>query len=56
MEKLKEMVSEASIEPKDRNMWVGIGEKSKEIRREEKRKRGDVKESRRSSNFRDFDD
>lgn len=44
--KLQEMVAEAYIEPKDRQMWEGISEKGKEHRRDEKRKRGSVKSSR----------
>ena len=44
--KLQEMVAEAYVEPKDRQMWEGISEKGKEQRRDEKRKRGSVKTSR----------
>jgi hypothetical protein len=50
------MVAEAFIEPKERSMWEGISEKGKEVRRQEKRQRGEVKEARRSKTFRDFDD
>lgn len=50
IEKLKEMIAEAYIEPKDRHMWEGISEKGKVQRRDEKRKRGAVKSSR-SRNF-----
>ena len=49
IEKLKEMVAEAFIEPKDRQMWEGISDKGKEQRRDEKRKRGAVKSTRRIS-------
>jgi hypothetical protein len=55
IEKLKEMIAEATIEPKERQMWEGIGEKGKAIRREEKRKRSDVKNTRKMKNFKDFD-
>ena len=54
MDKLREMIAEAYLEPKEREMWIGISEKGKEKRRDEKRKRGTVKETRRSKNF-DFD-
>lgn len=55
--KLREMVEEAYIEPKDRNMWTGIGEIGKARRREEKKARGNVKDSRRMNKkgFDDFD-
>lgn len=49
IEKLKEMVAEAFVEPKDRQMWEGISDKGKEQRRDEKRKRGAVKSTRRIS-------
>lgn len=55
LEKLREMVEYAYVEPKDRNMWTGIGQKGKAIRRDEKKKRGDVKDSRRISK-RSYDD
>jgi hypothetical protein len=55
MDKIKELISEAYVEPKDRHMWVGISEKGKEQRKDEKRKRGSVKESRRVKNFHDDD-
>jgi ribosome-associated protein len=54
LDKLKEMIAEAYVEPKDRQMWEGIGEKGKEQRREEKRKRGAVKSSRQQTRD-DFD-
>ena len=54
LDKLKEMIAEAYVEPKDRQMWEGIGEKGKEQRREEKRKRGAVKSSRQPTRD-DFD-
>eukprot|EP01032_Pedospumella_encystans_P011384 gene11384-13236_t len=46
--KLRDMISEASIEPKDRKMYDGISDKGKERRKDEKRKRSAVKESRRA--------
>ena len=45
--KLREMLAEAFVEPKERQMYEGISEKGKAQRRDEKRKRGSVKESRR---------
>jgi len=42
------MISEASIEPKDRKMYEGISDKGKERRKDEKRKRSAVKEGRRA--------
>lgn len=54
IEKLKVMVAEAMLTPKQREMWVGLGEKGKAMRKQEKRKRGDIKEGRRK-NFKDFD-
>jgi len=55
IQKLEAIVNEALIEPKERSMWTGIGEKTKETRRDEKRKRGEVKSGRRNGKF-DFDD
>jgi hypothetical protein len=50
------MIAEAYIEPKDRNMWEGIGEKGKTMRRAEKKKRGEVKDNRKKAkNFNDDD-
>ena len=40
------MIAEAYIEPKEREMWVGLSDKGKEIRKDEKRKRGEVKAAR----------
>ena len=49
------MIAEAYIEPKDRHMYEGISQKGKAIRRDDKRHRGNVKESRKVSknNFED---
>lgn len=55
MDKLREMIAEAYIEPKVREMWVGLSEKGKVKRKDEKRKRSVVKEGRRLKNSRDFD-
>jgi len=55
VQKLQEMIAEAYVEPKDRNMWVGISEKGKAQRRDEKRSRGNIKSSRRA-NKSDYDD
>jgi peptidyl-tRNA hydrolase ICT1 len=54
IQKIKDLLAEAYIEPKDRNMWEGISEKGKAVRRDDKRKRGEVKSARRGK-F-DFDD
>lgn len=53
LQRLREMVAEASIEPKEREMWEGIGDKGKAKRKELKQHRKSVKQNRRSS--RDFD-
>lgn len=49
------MIAEAKIEPKDRHIWEGISEKTKIIRKVEKRKRGEVK-SLRTKKSNDFYD
>ena len=46
LDKLRAMIAEARIAPKDRHMWEGISEKGKEQRKDEKRKRGAVKSNR----------
>jgi hypothetical protein len=46
IQKLRELVAEAMIEPKEREMWAGIGEKGKEIRKKEKTHRKEVKQNR----------
>mmetsp|Transcript_37160 Transcript_37160/g.37833 ORF Transcript_37160/g.37833 Transcript_37160/m.37833 type:complete len:191 (-) Transcript_37160:160-732(-) len=46
IQKLKAMVEQAYIEPKERNQWKGIGEKGKAQRRDMKSKRSEVKKSR----------
>ena len=56
MEKLKVMVAQAYIVPKERNMYEGISKGAKIERKIEKRARGVVKSARRSNNVRDFDD
>lgn len=56
MEKLREIISEAYVEPKDRHMWVGISKKGKEQRKDDKRKRGEVKQNRNFKNSKDFGD
>jgi endonuclease IV len=53
IKKLREMVKEAYIEPKERKVWEGLGEITKEKRRQEKNYRKNVKEVRRSRS--DFD-
>lgn len=50
------MIAEAHLKPKERKMWVGIGEKGKEKRREEKRKRSEVKTNRKMNNTKNFFD
>lgn len=52
--KLQEMLAEAYVEPKERNIWEGISEKGKEKRVQERKKRSVVKENRRGGKF-DFD-
>jgi hypothetical protein len=54
--KLKQMIAEASVAPKDRHMYEGISEKGKERRKDEKRKRGEVKEGRRAKNSKNLFD
>ena len=56
IEKLKVMVAQAYIVPKERNMYEGISKGAKIERKIEKRARGVVKSARRSNNVRDFDD
>lgn len=53
--KLQEMLAEAYVEPKERTIWEGLGEKGKEMRVQERKKRSAVKDFRRQKNF-DFDD
>lgn len=49
------MISEASVAPKDRHIYEGISEKGKAIRRDDKRKRGAIKEGRRTKNLKEYD-
>lgn len=56
LDKLRQMIAEAYVEPKDRHLWVGIGEKGKAKRREEKRFTGAKKENRRISRSSGSDD
>jgi hypothetical protein len=51
---LRELIAEASVPPKDRTLWEGISDRGKERRKDEKRKRGDVKKAR--GNSKDFFD
>jgi protein subunit release factor B len=51
--KMREMIADAYIKPKDRKMWTGIGDKGKQIRRIEKSKRSETKKNR-SKNFKDW--
>ena len=53
--KLQEILAEAYVEPKERAIWEGLGEKGKEMRVQERKKRSAVKDFRRKKNF-DFDD
>jgi len=53
--KLRELIAEASVPPKDRHLWEGISDRGKERRKDEKRKRGDVKKAR-GKNSKDFFD
>lgn len=54
-DKLKEIISECCVEPKERELYEGLSEKGKQRRKLEKRRRGEVKESRRSGRG-SFDD
>jgi len=56
IEKIKVMVAQAYIIPKERNMYEGISKGSKIENKVVKRARGAVKSARRSNNIRDFDD
>ncbi len=49
--KLKEIIADASIKPKDREMWTGIGEKGKKERRKTKSFKSEKKASRRPPSF-----
>lgn len=51
--KLQEALQRASIVPKERKMKEGISEKTKRERRDEKRKRGEVKQLRKKVNWDD---
>ncbi len=52
--KLRIMLAEAYVEPKERQMYTEISEQNKSHRKIEKKKRGDVKDKRRSNNYDDF--
>eukprot|EP00597_Dinobryon_sp_UTEXLB2267_P018351 CAMPEP_0201107120 /NCGR_PEP_ID=MMETSP0812-20130820/55048_1 /ASSEMBLY_ACC=CAM_ASM_000668 /TAXON_ID=98059 /ORGANISM="Dinobryon sp., Strain UTEXLB2267" /LENGTH=180 /DNA_ID=CAMNT_0047367823 /DNA_START=60 /DNA_END=602 /DNA_ORIENTATION=+ len=54
--KLQEILADAYIEPKERQMWEGLSEKGKDQRKQERKRRGEVKESRRSKNVNDYSD
>jgi hypothetical protein len=56
MDKLREMVAEAQVEPKERQMWVGMSNAGKVKRKDEKRKRGVVKSTRNQKDFGDMMD
>ena len=47
--KVKVMIAQAYVEPKDRTMWTGISEKTKERRKDDKRHRAGIKSARRVS-------
>jgi hypothetical protein len=49
--KLRIMISEASVAPKDRQQYEGLSEKGKEKRKDDKRKRSEVKQNRRRDFF-----
>jgi hypothetical protein len=53
--KLKEALAEAELEPKERHIWEGIGDRGRAERRAEKTHRKDIKASRGRSNNQDFD-
>jgi len=52
--KLQEMIADAMIEPKVREMWIGLSSKGKAIRRQNKQKRSEVKSARRNTSH-DYD-
>lgn len=52
--KLKEYLEEAFIEPKERKIWDGIGEITKDNRRKDKLHRSKVKSSRGHSKYDDY--
>jgi protein subunit release factor B len=54
IDKLRDILAEAYIEPKDRKMWQGLSKKTKSNRKDEKRHRSDIKANRRS-NKKDYD-
>lgn len=55
LSKLKEALAEAEVEPKERHIWAGIGDRGRAERRAEKTHRKDVKSNRGRSNNHDFD-
>jgi hypothetical protein len=55
LRKLKEMIADAAIEPKERQQWEGIGDKGKSERRVLKENRRTVKEGRKKNNYSDYD-
>ncbi len=48
------MVAEAMMTPKEREMWVGLSEKGKERRQQERKHRSGVKNNRKK--VKNFDD
>lgn len=54
IKKIKEIVYEASLTPKERAMWQGIGEIGKKIRRQEKKKNSEKKASRSVKHSKDY--
>lgn len=46
IQKLKEMIAEALITPKEREMWIGLSEKTKKERIEYKKRRSEIKQNR----------
>ena len=55
LQKLKEMIADAAIEPKERQQWEGIGDKGKSERRVLKESRRSVKEGRKKNTHSDDD-
>jgi peptidyl-tRNA hydrolase ICT1 len=53
LEKLKEYIEEAYLEPKERKVWETLAESTKDHRRKEKSHRSKVKSFRGSQSFRD---
>ena len=54
IKKLQEMVAEALITPKEREIWIGVSEDNHRERLKEKKMRSEVKKNRRKGGWDDF--